>query len=105
MASSGFLPKAYGHRDWLIYEFDPYYSSNYWSSPKHTEVHLGRQSIYHKVSVGMQGKGLDHITHSIDCSVSTASPFTPRRWPPGESASGRTVRYYDEQFRVDGVAT
>ena len=62
MASSGFWPKTYGHRAWPIYEFDPYYSSNYCSGPKHTEVRLGRQSIYHRISVGMQGKGLNDLT-------------------------------------------
>ena len=31
-------------------------------------------------------------SHKIDWSVSTASPFTPSRCPPGEFASGKTVR-------------
>ena len=55
MVSSGFLPKTHGHGDCSIYDFDHYYSSDYWSNPRRKEVRLGRQSIYLKVSVGMQG--------------------------------------------------
>ena len=31
-------------------------------------------------------------TNNIEWSASTASPFTPRRCPPGEFASGKTMR-------------
>ena len=30
-------------------------------------------------------------TDRIDLFLSTARPLTPRRWPPGELAKGRTI--------------
>lgn len=34
-----------------------------------------------------------YLTNKIERSASTANPFTPRRCPPGEFASGKTVNH------------
>jgi hypothetical protein len=43
-------------------------------------------------------------TYRIEFTGSTASPFTPSRWPPAELARGRTIGASTVRVRIAGMA-